>query len=236
LLLGRRSHLGFAASVLSGIVGAAIGDAIVWAIEGQVQLRHLPFAIIAAILCTLIVLLIANALTKAPTKSAAELITDGESDSVEFKSAARYNSHTKERDPRIELVIAKTVAGMANSQGGVLLIGVNDDGQPVGLDNDFRFMKEPDVDRYELWLRDMLGTTLGSANSAAVRAEFPTVSGEQICLVRIPRSDRPVLLTPGKGKDPELWVRIGNSTRQLPLDQAFAYSAKHWSNRALRRA
>ena len=38
-----------------------------------------------------------------------ELIRRGESDRLEFKSSARWNLHTKARDERIELVIAKAV-------------------------------------------------------------------------------------------------------------------------------
>ncbi len=105
---------------------------------------------------------------------AAELVVAGETAEVEFKSSARYNQHTGQRDPKLELVIAKTIAAFANSAGGVLLIGVADDGSVLGLDNDYKFMKKPDNDRYELWLRDHLSVTLGADTAAAVRVDFPS--------------------------------------------------------------
>jgi len=71
------------------------------------------------------------------------------------------NLHTGARDDRIELVTAKTVAGFLNSQGGTLIVGVDDDGHALGVDEDLATMKAPDHDRYQLWLTDSLQRTLG---------------------------------------------------------------------------
>ena len=60
---------------------------------------------------------------------------------VEFKSTARWNVREERKDKAMEHVIAKTVAGFLNGQGGTLLIGVNDDGHPIGLDQDFQLVK-----------------------------------------------------------------------------------------------
>lgn len=38
-------------------------------------------------------------------------------------------------------------AAFANAKGGTLIIGVNDDGKPVGLEKDLALMSKPDVDR-----------------------------------------------------------------------------------------
>ena len=95
------------------------------------------------------------------TLTAAELVAAGESAQVEFKSTARCNLHTGQRDDKIEMVISKTVAALANSGGGDLLIGVDDDGKALGLDDDLKFMKQPDLDRYGVWLRDHLSRPSG---------------------------------------------------------------------------
>ena len=50
-----------------------------------------------------------------------------------------------------------------------------------------------------------------------------------VCRVTCPTSPRPVFLRPGKGgAQPELWVRIGNSTRQLKVDEAVDYVMHRW--------
>lgn len=168
-----------------------------------------------------------------PAEPIDELIRRGESDRLEFKSSARWNLHTKARDERIELVIAKAVSGFLNSDGGTLLIGVNDDGDLVGLANDFTVVKSPDPDRFELWLRDFLATTLGQNGAVQPVIDFTPVivdgADTYVCRVTCPTSPRPVFLRPGKGgAQPELWVRIGNSTRQLKVDEAVDYVMNRW--------
>lgn len=168
-----------------------------------------------------------------PAHDIDELIRRGESDRLEFKSSARWNLHTKARDEKIELVVAKAVSGFLNADGGTLLIGVNDAGRPVGLVNDFAVVKSPDPDRYELWLRDLLATTLGQPAAVQVVIDFTPVTVDDaatyVCRVTCPASPRPVFLRPGKGgTQPELWVRNGNSTRQLKVDEAVDYVMDRW--------
>ena len=48
--------------------------------------------------------------------------------------------------------------------------------------------------------------------------------GGEVCRVTIPPSPRPVYLLGSKGKGaPELWVRVGNSTRRLEVSDAVLY-------------
>ncbi|MCH9719214.1 MAG: ATP-binding protein [Actinomycetia bacterium] len=257
-LMGGRTHLNLSSAIVAGILGSGLGAGTLSVLIGLTDAgaqalldssqplldRELPpewllvtliAGIAASLAYTFLVLTVMTKLSEPPKLSAAELVLMGESANVEFKSSARYNLHTNQRDPKIELVVSKTVAALANSEGGILLIGVGDDGLIAGLANDYKFMKKPDNDRYELWLRDHLAVTLGADAAAAVRVEFPQVSNTEICRLDIPRADRPIFVSPGKGKDPELWVRIGNSTRELPIDEAFAYGSRQWGRRQLRR-
>ena len=55
---------------------------------------------------------------------------------MEFKCCLRKSLHTGERDPRIERSTLKTIAGFLNAGGGTLIIGVADDGVPVGIQED----------------------------------------------------------------------------------------------------
>jgi hypothetical protein len=70
-----------------------------------------------------------------------QLISAGESSVVEFKTSARWNVHTRARDERLEQRIVESIAGFMNAEGGTLLIGVDDDGTPVGLQEDLRLWR-----------------------------------------------------------------------------------------------
>jgi len=233
-VMGNRVRLGWSEAILSGIVGSAIGALTISLIRGGYYREHWIGMLLASALGTLIVMLIVGYFTRQPHLSAAELVAAGESARVEFKSTARCNLHTGQRDDKIEMVISKTVAALANSGGGDLLIGVDDAGTALGLDDDLKFMKQPDLDRYELWLRDHLSKTLGSTASANVEVTFPVLDGVPVCHLRMLGASRPVFLSPGKGQPVQMWVRVGNSTRQLGVDEALSYAADRWGRRRLR--
>ena len=233
-IMGNRIRLGLAEAMLSGILGAVAGVMLVSALLGGYQRQHGVWLVLSSTVSTVLVMLVVSYFTRQPHLSVAELVAAGESHRVEFKSTARCNLHTGTRDDKIELVISKAVAAFANSGGGDLVIGVDDEGHALGLDDDLKFMKNPDVDRYELWLRDHLTKTLGAPASANAEVTFPHLDGQQVCHVRVLAATRPVFLTPGKGQPLQMWVRIGNSTRQLGIDEALSYSADRWGRRRLR--
>jgi hypothetical protein len=157
-----------------------------------------------------------------------ELIKQGESGTLEFKSSARWNLKEDKPDKTMEEVILKTIAAFLNSEGGTLLIGVADDGKVVGLQHDYKIhKKQSDRDGYEqflsqLLLRDNFGLDL----SPQVKFSFHTMEREEVCKVRISKSPRPVYLTnKNKQGQPEeqFWIRSGNSSHQLTISKIYDY-------------
>ena len=236
-LLRGRVQLATATTIVLSVVGISAGMLVAGLIFDNVD-PWSPRVLLLAVGFTTGILAIFAAVAariqhNAPGEPITEMIRRGESDRLEFKSSARWNLHTKQRDERIEIVIAKAVAGFLNTEGGALLIGVNDDGDVVGLVNDFAVVKSPDRDRFELWLRDFLGSTLGMNSAALPLIDFEavTVDGADtfVCRVVCPSSPRPVFVRPAKGTgQSELWVRTGNSTRQLKVDEAVDYVMLRW--------
>ncbi|MGB7961991.1 MAG: ATP-binding protein [Propionicimonas sp.] len=235
-LLRGRAKLGAATSIVISILGTSLGlllatwirpDSGLWSaltIALALGLSVVGIAAYAAV----------AAHFQIPVKaSVAELLAHGESARVEFKSTARINLHTGAKDERMEQVIAKTVCAFLNADGGTLLIGVDDSGSPLGLQPDLATLKVPDIDRYELWLRDLLTASLGQNAAAMVAVDFaavPASDGEarQVCRLSCQPSPRPVYLRVGKGVGVELWVRSGNSSRQLRVDEAADYVMHRW--------
>ncbi|HEY5881894.1 MAG TPA: ATP-binding protein [Nakamurella sp.] len=236
-LLRGRVRLGTSSTTVIAVLGMSGGMLIAGLLNREAHPWSWEVVLLAiAVTTALLALFAAIAARLQPPRPAEpldELIRRGESDRLEFKSSARWNLHTKARDERIELVIAKAVSGFLNSDGGTLLIGVNDAGELVGLANDFTVVRSPDPDRFELWLRDFLATTLGQTAAVQAVVDFNpiTVDGVDtyVCRVACPASPRPVYLRPGKGgAQPELWVRIGNSTRKMKVDEAVDYVMHRW--------
>ena len=61
-----------------------------------------------------------------------QLITGGESQSLEFKASLRRSPRSREDDPNASYGVLKSIVGFLNSwDGGTLIIGVDDTGNPI---------------------------------------------------------------------------------------------------------
>lgn len=139
----------------------------------------------------------------------ADLIAGSESDAVEFKSTLRTNLHTGERDARMEMAVLKTIAGFLNTQGGTLIVGVSDDGSPVGLEPD-GFENE---DKAALHLVNLLKDRLGGHNALHVHPRFDDHEGHRVLVIECDRSKSPVFVKDGQAE--RFFVRYGPSTQEL---------------------
>lgn len=231
-----RQPLSLAETTIIGMVGAAIGATGVNLIFGADEFDRIDIGtILGGIAGSVLVL---GAFTwvadhfgfrSGPPPTTTELIEGGESSEVEFKSTARWNVHTQTKDHKIEMVIAKTIAGFLNGDGGTLVIGVDDDGHALGLAEDLSLMKAPDLDRYELWLTDHLEKTVGKPALTFVSVSFDRYAGEDVALVTVTPSDFPVFLDEKKGgRTADFYVRMGNSTRKLLTDEFADYQRTRW--------
>jgi len=141
----------------------------------------------------------------------------GESDGTEFKSTLRWNLHTDKADKKIENACLKTVAAFLNSDSGVLLIGVNDDGHVIGLQQD-GFANE---DKLLLHWNSLLKVHLGVEFMPLIRSQVNDLGGQRILLVQCLRSSNPVFFR--RDNDEVFYVRTGNGTSQLKPSEVLAY-------------
>jgi predicted HTH transcriptional regulator len=65
-----------------------------------------------------------------------------ESSAIELKSSFRYDVRNRKPNPKMEKIIAKTISAFMNSEGGTLLIGVDDENNVIGLQDDYETLKK----------------------------------------------------------------------------------------------
>lgn len=151
-----------------------------------------------------------------------------ESSTLEFKSSLRYDFNQQGANKELEHAVVKAVSGLMNSQGGVLLIGVSDRGEILGLDHDLRVTpKRQDLDGYLNHLVTVLEQGVGGAAAANVRVTFEEVDGKTVCRVSVRPSTSPVW-TRQKGKEEAFYVRLNNSTRPLGPRETVEYVRQHF--------
>ncbi len=145
------------------------------------------------------------------------LIKEGEGDRLEFKSTLRWNLHTDKSDKRMENACLKTLAAYLNSGGGVLMVGVDDEGLALGLESD-RF---PNEDKLLLHLNTLIMNHLGGEFAQLIRASIHPVNGQRVMVVQCLNSSQPVFFR--RDNDEYFYVRTGPATAALTPSEVIAY-------------
>jgi hypothetical protein len=149
------------------------------------------------------------------------LIARGESEHLEFKSTYRWDVRQQRTNRALESIVIKTIAGFLNREGGTLLIGVEDNGNIIGIDSDFQTLKHKNRDGFERALMDTVKTSLGGNACALLHCRFHDIENKTICRVIVESAVEPVYYH--EDSVARLMVRTGNSTRELDAREAHAY-------------
>lgn len=156
-----------------------------------------------------------------------DLIKNGESDQLEFKSSLAWDCKKQQHNKELKLIVAKTISSFMNSNGGVLLIGVGDNGTVLGLEKDFKLYKGRD--EFERTFTNLINTHLGKPNIAYAKIRFHNVGDKEIAAVYVKKSPHEVYVT-CDGKE-VFCIRSGNACQQLELSEANLYIKEHWQGK-----
>ena len=152
-----------------------------------------------------------------PEERIKQLIAEGENDRIEFKSTLRWSLKENKVNHGVEIAWLKTVAAFLNSDGGRLLVGVDNQGNPLGIQPD-GFENE---DKYLLHVNNLLQQHLGAGHAATVRYGLHPVGNLKVLLIECSPAANPVFLVDA-GQE-SFYVRSGPSTRKLTMSEMLAY-------------
>lgn len=156
-----------------------------------------------------------------------EMIMSGENSQVEFKTTLRYDMRENKVNKKLEEVVLKTLAAFSNGQGGMLVMGVTDELEVIGLENDFKTLNNGTKDEFELHLRNLVNHAYGvefATNNLNVT--FPEVNEVEICVVDVKQGLRPLYteVTDKNGsKSKKFYVRSGNSSQEIDITEVAQY-------------
>lgn len=155
-----------------------------------------------------------------------DLISLGESATLEFKSSFRWDTRLLQPNKDLQKVVAKTIAGFMNSEGGTLLIGVMDDGTVCGIESDINTLSRKDRDGFEQHLVQVLSNHLDPEFGGYYRVSYADFDGKTVCAIDADRSPKAVFLH--DGQNVEFYIRTGNTTRPLDAEAQYEYVGMHW--------
>jgi hypothetical protein len=166
-------------------------------------------------------------LEQAMARGVPTLIRLGENERVEFKSTLRWDVRQQKVNKALAAVIAKTLAAFANHRGGSPLIGVDDEGCVLGLEDDYRTLKKSDRDGFELLLMNNVRERLGGHVCRLMHVVFAEVEGKDVCRVEVEPATEPVYCE--LGEQSRFFVRTGNASRELDAREAVHFVSSRWS-------
>ena len=167
--------------------------------------------------------------TSGPSReSVQELIAKGENPRIEFKETFLYDVYQEQANKGLKATVVKEIAAMANTHGGNVIIGVEDDSKAVrGLGRDYDLMPKG-RDSFELQLNREIANRLGNIIATAyMTIEFEEIEGAEVCLIRVDSSPEPVYFDTGDGD--EFYVRMGTSAEPMNIQETQDYIQNHFN-------
>lgn len=155
------------------------------------------------------------------------IIRRGEGNHIEFKRSIRWDYIKEDVNDNLKISILKTIVAFLNTNGGKLIIGVDDDGTPIGIEKDISTLRK-DVDGYKQHIRNLIDTNIDSDVSIYVEIFFMRFKGYKIAIIRVKESPYPVYLR--LNSKSEFYIRAGNTTRILDGEKLGRYLNAHWAH------
>lgn len=161
-----------------------------------------------------------------PPPSIEEIIEADESLELEFKATFQWDVNEGKQNRDLQKSVLKTLAAFINTQGGTLVIGVDDDKEIRGLDDDLA-LTQNSIDVFEQNLLSAFSNAIGVAYAQHISVRFAEAShGKQVCIIVAAPSPEPVFLE-FQGKS-EFFVRRGNASISLNPSEQHTYIRQHF--------
>lgn len=155
-----------------------------------------------------------------------QIIKSGEHEKLEFKTSLRWDARLSQVNRDLERAVMKTVAAFLNSEGGRLVIGLDNKGQATGLEADLSSLPRSDADGFENHFNNLFSSMIGPEFRHLVKLKFNNIDGRTVCLVNVQSSHKPAYLKSGAVED--FYIRTGNATTPLKMSEVATYISSWW--------
>lgn len=166
-----------------------------------------------------------------------KIIEQTENNKLEFKSSLQYCIKENKENKDLRFEVLKTLAAFANTDGGTLLIGVEDNREIYGLENgDFKTIDPTNpYDAYKLLIDNLIGSKFGNAFHRILEpVKFYTIQDKTICKVVVKsKYIEPIYITkkvPDKRSYEAFFIRAQASSRELNNEEQEKYVQLNWCN------
>ena len=149
------------------------------------------------------------------------LIAGGESKTVEFKETYSLDINTKTKEERLTLASLKNIAGFLNSDGGNLLIGISDDGEIKGINNEIEKFDQGLVDKFLLRLKNNLKKYFGESIYPLIDQNIININDKKVLQIECLATRDPIFMSINKVD--YFYVRTNPATDSLTGKKQYEY-------------
>ncbi|HUY51157.1 MAG TPA: protein kinase [Streptosporangiaceae bacterium] len=175
------------------------------------------------------------------------LIAAGEGKKIEFKSSLHHPhgplpedlqkrveyqnmplaQAKKEVQKRLNFEVTKTIAAFLNTEGGVLLVGVDDTGAVLGIEPDFGYCQheKPNADGWLSSLKQLVINALGAEVWSTIHASLVPYEQKTVAAVQCPARTSE---TWHHADSDRFYMRASNATEELTGPGLVKYIREHW--------
>ena len=150
-----------------------------------------------------------------------EKILIGENKKIEFKQTFSLDISTNQKEKRLEHACLKTIVAFLNTDGGTLLIGVSDQKEITGLDEEInKFHKSED--KFLLHFKNKINHYIGEKIYSFIDYALVKIDEKYVANIIVLPSDTEVFL------DKDFYVRSNPSTDKLEGSKLVTYCKKRF--------
>lgn len=145
------------------------------------------------------------------------LIEGGETTTVEFKESLRPDPRSNEKTSGIHPKVLRTLAGFVNSGGGTLLVGIANDGTPVGFEPD----RDTSIDDSLTALSNTVADMMQPNAWSFIDAEIVYLRSTPVLRLDCRPASQAVFLRGTKGSG--YFHRTPATTREVPQEELWRF-------------
>ncbi|MGD0081504.1 MAG: tetratricopeptide repeat protein [Methanoregula sp.] len=178
------------------------------------------------------------------------LVTEGENELVEYKTSTLWSKSFTKADisasesrevhkfgrETSKFIVAKTLAGFLNTEGGNLIIGIKENkkgmrNEIAGIEAEYSKLKDPTTDGYRRMIvdeviRKYLPPEIFHNMNEFIRIQFPKIQDTTLCWLEIKKSGEGVFV---RVQDEEyFFIRVDAETRQIADKALVDYYKRHF--------
>ena len=146
-----------------------------------------------------------------------------EGDNVEYKETLSWDVRLNKKNQELNLAVLKDVASFLNTDGGHLLIGVHDNGNILGIDEELNKLSQNE-DKFTLTFKNLLRDRIGLVDTVdIIKYKAVKVKGVSVFHIECKPSKKAIYVD-----EKYLYLRSGPSSELLVGPNAEAYLRKRF--------